>query len=303
MQQGPTRKKVAYDRALHACQNDKLGVYGPVADIIGWRDAMELKLLCRLEVVLQRVRGEGVSALEAGEELWRDGGKLAVKLAVMLPQQGFEDSEDEDAAAGLAADQAAEGLVAGEAAPAGRRQRAGQRRPKTLLTPRTTVALLSNLLEDMVSGRHSPALRRTVTPTHAVAYLHSIGRAQAAQALCSLVRDTMAAAAEKEGSSERAHRLRSIFMATVSCYQKARVQQADLDEFASSRLAIVFNVGIMRVGKDIPQVCCLRARWCGPAAAAATGRPPRPCRWTRWCSWTPSRPSQTWCKWQGAPCA
>ena len=77
--------KVEYRRKEHACQNDRLGVFGKVVDILGWRDAMhgDPPLLCPLEVLLVRAMGDdlGIGAPKlVNSVLYGDGGELRVRL-------------------------------------------------------------------------------------------------------------------------------------------------------------------------------------------------------------------------------
>ena len=239
-----------YDSDLHACQKDALGKFGRVIDCVGWGESVKDGYLCPLDVQLLTTNLTDIEAraLLGSPDLCVDADRAEVQAAL--------DRAEEEAAH--------EADMLDGSPP--RNMAKGKRRSKPLekrLTPPALVALACRVLDDMVLDRDG---RRS--PTHVVAYRSSVELCFQSEDVFRKVAEIKAKAAEKaaeecaktEDAEQKrsllldAEKYRSIFFGVVSSYQASRDTTAYLEAFRRAKLALIINVGIMKIGQDIPEI-------------------------------------------------
>jgi superfamily II DNA or RNA helicase len=156
----------------------------------------------------------------------------------------------------------------------GKEYRAACSKLDRLVTSQTSVRLfefLANMLHAIAtcpSVRSKKQEERAEHVSHVVSYHTTVARAIHAMGLsffvaAALINDYHAKAkkAKDDGNTmeearcrEACRRLAELKLGVVSCYQSPQDQEAVIQRFASGECGIIFNVGIMRIGQNVPQI-------------------------------------------------
>jgi hypothetical protein len=156
----------------------------------------------------------------------------------------------------------------------GKAYRAACSKLDRLVTSQTSVRLfefLANMLHAIAtcpSARSTEERERAEHVSHVVSYHTTVARAIHVMGLChfvaaALINDYHAKAQkaqddgdddEKARCEEACRRLAELKLGVVSCYQSPQEQEAVIQRFASGECGIIFNVGIMRIGQNVPQI-------------------------------------------------
>lgn len=226
-----------YDSDLHACQKDALGKFGRVIDCVGWGESVKDGYLCPLDVQLLTTNLTDIEAraLLGSPDLCVHADRAEVQAALDRAEE--EAAHEADMLDGSPPRNMAKGK---------RRSKPKEKR----LTPPALVALACRVLDDMVLDRDGG--RRS--PTHVVAYRSSVELCFQSEDVFRKVAEIKAKAAEERGKTEDAEKYRSIFFGVVSSYQASRDTTAYLEAFRRAKLALIINVGIMKIGQDIPEI-------------------------------------------------
>ena len=146
--------------------------------------------------------------------------------------------------------------------------RAASSKMERLVASQTSVRLfefVANLLHAIATCPSSGSMRPGEHVSHVVSYHTTVARAIHVMGLChfvaaALINDYHSKAQDGVGDEERARsreacrRLAELKLGVVSCYQSPQEQESVIQRFASGECGIIFNVGIMRIGQNVPQI-------------------------------------------------
>eukprot|EP00890_Picochlorum_soloecismus_P003777 jgi/Picsp_1/43/NSC_00043-R1_helicase associated domain protein len=112
------------------------------------------------------------------------------------------------------------------------------------------IDMLSNLIHQIAS---SPS-EGPEKVSHLISYHNSVPRAMHAMGIFKMLVAGSMKEFARQKEWEKAARLAQIQIGCVSSYQKCRKQENEIQIFAGSKYGILFNVGIMKIGQNVPQV-------------------------------------------------
>ena len=110
--------------------------------------------------------------------------------------------------------------------------------------------MLSNLIHEIAS---SPS-EGPDKVSHLVSYHNSVPRAMHAMGIFKILVAGIMKEFARKNEWEKAARLAQLQIGCVSSYQTCRKQETTIQLFAGSKYGILFNVGIMRIGQNVPQI-------------------------------------------------
>jgi len=140
--------------------------------------------------------------------------------------------------------------------------RAASSKMERLVASQTSVRLfhfLANMLHAIATCPPSGSGEHV---SHVVSYHTSVARAIHVMGLCHFVAAALIndynskpnAGGDEERAARACRRLSELKLGVVSCYQSPQEQEAVIQRFASGECGIIFNVGIMRIGQNVPQI-------------------------------------------------
>ena len=109
---------------------------------------------------------------------------------------------------------------------------------------------LANILHAVATCPESGSVR----VSHVVSYHTTVQRAAHAMGLTHFVAAALIDDYASKGDDVAVNRLSDLTLGVVSSYQSPGDQEATIQRFAVGRCGIIFNVGIMRVGQNVPQI-------------------------------------------------
>jgi len=236
--------KDKYSQRDWGCQNDASGVFGPALAQVSFSKAVEKGMLVgsELQLLVPWVRSEDREMLGNNEIIEKLLLELEAEYGLQefnkfelfnAPQTGQKEGNQEDAEA------AALNAEAGEEEPAEASIQAKAAASK--VTGGRMLGALVTVLQDIAIGRM----------THVVSYSSRVDRAKFVELVASRLATLLADQWDEAGCPNYANRLRGLELGTVS-YHNPQETRVTLERYRTASTGFVCNVGIMRMGQDIP---------------------------------------------------